>query len=282
MSRAEEVRAMRTKGMSIDEICERLGAYERNQRHEVTRVCRKMGKPTTDEEKHVSIARGQLHDNDWADEYIREKTEGRFIRVSDYKGMDERIILKCTICGNEQDTSFATLRSRRKTRCNYCYQIELEENQKKREQRKEEERHRRTVEKADAMKAKACSGKQIELSFCRSCGLALISNATWCSTCAKRRDNKNHKLKRRIKIKKALVDSDITLDGLIKRDGCRCYLCGEECDREDYIERDGAFIAGNRYPSIDHIIPLAKGGKHSWNNVKVAHRICNSLKSDKG
>lgn len=27
-------------------------------------------------------------------------------------------------------------------------------------------------------------------------------------------------------------------------------------------------------------VPLAKGGTHSWGNVRVAHRICNSIKND--
>lgn len=33
--------------------------------------------------------------------------------------------------------------------------------------------------------------------------------------------------------------------------------------------------------TIDHIIPLSKGGTHTYNNVQLAHYICNSKKSDK-
>jgi len=40
------------------------------------------------------------------------------------------------------------------------------------------------------------------------------------------------------------------------------------------------FIAGNMYPSIDHVVPLSRGGLHEWGNVKLAHRICNSIKKD--
>lgn len=40
------------------------------------------------------------------------------------------------------------------------------------------------------------------------------------------------------------------------------------------------FIAGNMYPSIDHVRPLSRGGLHEWGNVKLAHRICNSIKKD--
>lgn len=35
---------------------------------------------------------------------------------------------------------------------------------------------------------------------------------------------------------------------------------------------------GDNYPSVDHIVPLAKGGLHSWDNVQLAHFKCNTLK----
>ncbi|MFC9724785.1 HNH endonuclease [Bacillus cereus] len=34
------------------------------------------------------------------------------------------------------------------------------------------------------------------------------------------------------------------------------------------------------YPSIEHIIPVSKGGTHTWDNVKLDHRKCNYLKSN--
>jgi 5-methylcytosine-specific restriction endonuclease McrA len=33
-------------------------------------------------------------------------------------------------------------------------------------------------------------------------------------------------------------------------------------------------------PTVDHIIPLAKGGTHTWDNVQLAHWSCNSDKRD--
>ena len=57
-----------------------------------------------------------------------------------------------------------------------------------------------------------------------------------------------------------------------------CAICGEPCDYCDHEERDGFFIAGDNYPSVDHIVPLAKGGLHSWDNVQLAHFKCNTLK----
>ena len=78
-----------------------------------------------------------------------------------------------------------------------------------------------------------------------------------------------------------MVDKDINLVDLFKKSNGVCYLCGKPCDTEDRREVNGTIICGDMYPSIDHVIPLARGGKHSWNNVRLAHRICNSLKSDK-
>jgi 5-methylcytosine-specific restriction endonuclease McrA len=55
-------------------------------------------------------------------------------------------------------------------------------------------------------------------------------------------------------------------------------LCGEKCNWDDIEYKDGKAKAGESYPSIDHIIPLSKGGTQSWENVKLAHRHCNSIK----
>lgn len=74
-----------------------------------------------------------------------------------------------------------------------------------------------------------------------------------------------------------MVDGGITIDALIQRDGCQCYLCGKETNFAD--KRWGNF--GPDYPTIDHVIPLAKGGKHSWDNTKVCCGLCNVSKRDK-
>ena len=89
----------------------------------------------------------------------------------------------------------------------------------------------------------------------------------------------------RVKIRNRVTardfDNDITLEKLYNRDGGICSLCGGQCDYNDYIFKGIAFIAGNHYPSIDHIKPLSKGGSHTWDNVQLAHKQCNSIKSDK-
>lgn len=116
---------------------------------------------------------------------------------------------------------------------------------------------------------------------CPVCG-TITQRRKYCSIeCAKKADNKRRDFNRRMKLSMARVDTDITVEGLYRRDNGICYLCGKRCDYEDYTVIDGNFIAGDWYPSVDHVIPLAKGGEHSWNNVMLAHRLCNSKKSDK-
>lgn len=74
----------------------------------------------------------------------------------------------------------------------------------------------------------------------------------------------------------------ITLHKVISKDSNICYICGQPCDEHDMvINEDGHYIAGNSYPSIDHVIPIAQGGTHSWDNVRLAHRGCNSKKGAK-
>lgn len=74
-------------------------------------------------------------------------------------------------------------------------------------------------------------------------------------------------------------DWTITLAGLSKRDNNICHICDEEVDWNDYyIDNKGTYICGNKYPSIDHVVPIALGGKHQKDNVRLAHRVCNSKK----
>ena len=73
-------------------------------------------------------------------------------------------------------------------------------------------------------------------------------------------------------------EEGITKKKLLKRDGDRCAICSLP------LQMDGDFRAP-LYWSVDHIIPLAKGivngrGGHTWDNVQLAHRQCNSAKRD--
>ena len=51
------------------------------------------------------------------------------------------------------------------------------------------------------------------------------------------------------------------------RDNCQCQYCGKQIDRRD--------------ATLDHVIPVSKGGKSIWDNCVTACGPCNSNKGDK-
>lgn len=124
---------------------------------------------------------------------------------------------------------------------------------------------------------------------CIECGKEFISfseQQVICKDCRNKQEKERRKANKRLREAKAKyngkIEWNISLEKLIQRDDSICRICGNQIDINDYcITDEGYFIAGNNYPSIDHIIPLAKGGTHTWNNVQLAHRYCNSVKCDK-
>ena len=82
--------------------------------------------------------------------------------------------------------------------------------------------------------------------------------------------------------KEQVVDTDITIKKLYKRDRGKCYICGCQCSFDDWkvSKRSGNKYPGDTYPEIEHMIPISRGGLHSWDNVRLACHRCNALKSD--
>lgn len=72
-------------------------------------------------------------------------------------------------------------------------------------------------------------------------------------------------------------DKSITLKALIDRDGGVCQICGKPTNGDDITNGH----IGRMYPTLDHIIPLSKGGSHTWDNVQLAHMCCNAGKCDR-
>ena len=72
-------------------------------------------------------------------------------------------------------------------------------------------------------------------------------------------------------------DESITLDAVITKYDGICQLCGQKVDETDIVNGH----IRKRYPSVDHIIPLSKGGTHTWDNVQLAHMGCNAGKCDR-
>jgi len=52
-----------------------------------------------------------------------------------------------------------------------------------------------------------------------------------------------------------------------------CYLCRKPINRRLRLPNYWA-------ATVEHLVPLAAGGRHEWSNVVPAHAICNFTKSD--
>lgn len=61
---------------------------------------------------------------------------------------------------------------------------------------------------------------------------------------------------------------------IAERDGWACSICDEAIDRT-------AAYPDPLSKSLDHVIPLSKGGSHTRQNAAVAHLLCNTRKRDK-
>jgi hypothetical protein len=55
----------------------------------------------------------------------------------------------------------------------------------------------------------------------------------------------------------------LSRDNVFKRDGFKCQYCGTEKEL-----------------TLDHLVPKAKGGKTSWNNLVTACKTCNTKKGN--
>lgn len=79
--------------------------------------------------------------------------------------------------------------------------------------------------------------------------------------------------KRRAKTLKIQVEK-IKYNEIFERDLWVCNLCGKPVDKtKKYPDAMSA--------SLDHIIPLSKGGSHTKDNVQLAHLLCNIKKGNK-
>lgn len=94
-----------------------------------------------------------------------------------------------------------------------------------------------------------------------------------CVEDAKRALHRVSRLKRKARQRAVTVESVDPLK-VFDRDGWRCKLCGCRTPKA----KRGTYA--DDAPELDHIVPLSKGGEHSYRNTQCACRRCNSDKSD--
>lgn len=239
-------------------------------------------------------------------EYIKRFNEmfPDFEYISGYETYHSKIKVRCKICGHIQ-VRHANNKSYMK--CDNCVKLERNERLKAKEiekanrVRKENEYTETTCIEcgkifsrcgnaqkycSDECYNNAHSIRQILIKECVECGQKFETyhnGNLYCSDkCRNKRANRIKTVSKDKRIRRnGKIDYSISLKKLYKRDKGICYICGKECNPKDIkMTEEGYYIAGDNYPSIDHVMPIAKGGTHTWNNVRLAHRYCNMIKSD--
>lgn len=220
-----------------------------------------------------------------------------------------RSVFRCNRCGDV----FSRTTIKNGIRCRECARRE----KKKKERQKEEfELERLSIvqicqhcgcEFHARKKQKYCSSKCASrhsyalnhpkvIRVCKTCGKEFESCSSRNIFCSKDCQRNSEETKARAKQYKryrnnhrhraheygVAYESGLTLEKIEKRDCHVCYLCGGKTDRNDKsFTKDGYQITGAKYPTQDHVIPMARGGGHVSSNVRLAHKHCNELKSDK-
>lgn len=80
--------------------------------------------------------------------------------------------------------------------------------------------------------------------------------------------------RRRARLQGAFV-AKVNRADIYARDGYTCQLCGRKVNMNLVYPHP-------KSASLDHILPLSKGGTHEPKNVQLAHRICNMRKKNTG
>lgn len=139
----------------------------------------------------------------------------------------------------------------------------------------------------ECRKAKACrvireasaAKHSKEERCCAECGKVFTPQygdnlRKFCSRdCSKRSVKRTYRKRKRATLKAATVES-VNPTMVFERDGWKCQICFVKTPRR---------LRGScepRAPELDHIIPLAHGGEHSYRNTQCLCRACNAAKSD--
>lgn len=261
MTRAEQMRQYKADGHTSKEVAQKYGVSECYARQ----ICKGIAPQGQDpiNEDVVSLR-------------IKEKSNGLLEYLSGYTNKEKPVMLRCSICGGEFERSYHSIIANGGVTCPHCVKAESEKN-------KQVKALSKTIQEQKKKAERFSRSQLISMRACVECGELFIpkskSNIRCSSACTRKALNRSADARLN---ENNVVDKDITLTKLYKRDNGVCYLCGRKCNWNDYVTRsNGVVIAGDEYPSIEHVVPLSKGGLHCWDNVMLACRGCNTKKNAK-
>lgn len=192
-----------------------------------------------------------------------------FEYVSGYINSDGWVNIRCKKCGTIKLVKAQMIRGKKNTVCNECIDRERNINKQIKKMLRQQrlsiiqiqtERRKEIRELYRKLK-----DNTIYINKCVRCNEEYIGKSVskYCPKCRHRIRDKH---------------SNKSLKKLYERDKGICKICNGLCNWNDKKVINGTTVVGNTYPSIDHIIPLAKGGSDDWENLQLVHFKCNWLK----
>lgn len=312
---ADEILAFYSQGHTVRETAERFGVnknrvnYLAKMRHVSNGRTFEQGGRESNRLRSEGLLPALCKPSEEAGERLKEKLEGcGFDLLSEYKGTKKRIKIRCKVCGEIYER-IARNCMRIGAACHNCKTIKSAEALRKREQERKAQTEKKKAEKLAANPlglsayqlerekvldvphvCKVCGKEYTIRSYMQSIGTSYKRDSGYCSKAC--REKQKH-INERVNRKKARAEGrryccnhytranrlglpaeeGITKAKLLKRDGPFCALCFLP------LQTDGD-PKSDLYWSIDHIVPMHKGGGHTWDNVQLAHRLCNSNKRD--
>ena len=262
-----EIRERRQRGQSIERIAEEMavGVYQ------VRHYCRSAGlggpiaNPCADYEGSLANFLRRFE----------EKFGGRLRYIAGYEHCDSNVRVQCLVCFNEYSLNAQVVRKKKKHRgCPHCRERKRQLEADLRIAKALEKRLASLMRRQAALQERKSKMRQYKCRVCRERFEDVRYRAYCSSKCARKAENRRKEIARRMRMRaNGAVDLTITLERLIERDNGICKLCGGPVDV-------GADPNSDWYPSVDHIIPLSRGGTHTWDNVHLDHRRCNTEKRD--
>lgn len=171
---------------------------------------------------------------------------------------NDRIKIRCRRCGTVLERTKSTVRYRN-VECEHCKEVE------------------KIVKARQKMMCFLIALKDAKTPRkCECCGKTFTSNYHSQKYCSERCKKNGKSYRRRCRNYGVYYDPSVTRIKVVTRDKNICQICGKTCNPND--RRWGSL--GPDFPTLDHVIPLARGGTHTWQNVQCACGMCNSSKRD--
>jgi len=108
---------------------------------------------------------------------------------------------------------------------------------------------------------------------CEYCGKEYPTRISKSIACCHGHTRRLNKIRRKARMR-STEQVHYSRFGIFQRDNFICYICGRPLNMDAVAPQWDS-------PSIDHVVALSNGGNDTPSNVKAAHFLCNTIKSNR-